>query len=141
MKVLRGARVAALAGGDVRRRRARLADGNALVEAVACLQGCQQIGMPECDVLLVQCAVRLARAPKSREIYNAMRRCQRSLQEAKGPIPPIPLHLRNAPTKLMKQLGYGKAYNLNSKEKSGLTYMPEGMENVNFFHDCHKDGS
>lgn len=61
--------------------------------------------MPECDVLLAQCAVRLARASKSTEVYRAMRRCQKSLTEAKGPLPPVPLHLRNAPTKLMKQLG------------------------------------
>lgn len=61
--------------------------------------------MPECDVLLVQCAVRLARAPKSREVYFAMKRCQRFLQETKGPLPSVPLHLRNAPTKLMKEIG------------------------------------
>ena len=61
--------------------------------------------MPECDVLLAQCAVRLARAPKSREVYTAMKRCRKSLLETKGPLPPVPLHLRNAPTKLMKQLG------------------------------------
>ncbi|XP_026757418.2 ATPase WRNIP1-like isoform X1 [Galleria mellonella] len=112
-----------------------LADPATLTEAVACLQGCQHIGKPECDVLLVQCAVRLARAPKSREVYNAMKRCQRSLVEAKGPLPPIPLHLRNAPTKLMKQMGYGSGYNLLHKNESGLEYMPEGMEDVNFFHD------
>lgn len=82
-----------------------LADQNALVEAVACLQGCQHIGMPESDILLAQCAVRLARAPKSQEVYKAMKLCQRSLSEAKGPLPPVPLHLRNAPTKLMKELG------------------------------------
>lgn len=72
---------------------------------MACLQGCQHIGMPECDVLLAQCAVRLARAPKSREVYYAMKRCQRLLAETKGPLLPVPFHLRNAPTKLMKQLG------------------------------------
>ncbi|XP_063838547.1 ATPase WRNIP1-like [Ostrinia nubilalis] len=110
-----------------------LADPNALVEAVACLQGCQNIGMPECDVLLVQCAVRLARAEKSREVYCAMKQCQRFIQETKGPLPPVPLHLRNAPTKLMKQLGYGDGYNLLEKDKSGLTYMPSGLEDINFF--------
>lgn len=82
-----------------------LADQNAVVEAVACLQGCQHIGMPECDILLVQCAVRLARATKSREVYCAMKQCQQYLQEMKGPQPSVPLHLRNAPTKLMKDLG------------------------------------
>ncbi|XP_075992533.1 ATPase WRNIP1-like [Anticarsia gemmatalis] len=110
-----------------------LADKNAIVEAVACLQGCQLIGMPECDVLLAQCAVRLARAPKSREVYSAMKRCQQSLAEAKGPLPPVPLHLRNAPTKLMKQIGYGKGYNLSHKDESGLSYMPEGLEDCDYF--------
>ncbi|CAB3250275.1 unnamed protein product [Arctia plantaginis] len=112
-----------------------LAEPNAIVEAVACLQGCQQLGMPECDVLLVQCAVRLARAPKSREVYRAMRQCQKYLAQAKGPLPPVPLHLRNAPTKLMKQLGYASGYNLLHKDESGLEYMPEGMEDCNFFQD------
>ncbi|XP_053601347.1 ATPase WRNIP1-like isoform X1 [Plodia interpunctella] len=110
-----------------------LADPTALVEAVACLQGCQHVGRPECDVLLVQCAVRLARAPKSREVYQAMKRCQQSLTQAKGPLPPIPLHLRNATSKLMKQIGYGRGYNLRHKDESGLVYMPEGMEHVDFF--------
>ncbi|KAJ0181997.1 hypothetical protein K1T71_002719 [Dendrolimus kikuchii] len=112
-----------------------LADRNALVEAVACLQGCQHIGMPECDVLLSQCAVRLARAPKSRELHDAMKRCQRSLTAARGPLPSVPLHLRNAPTKLMKQLGYGKGYNISHRDDSGLTYLPEGLEDHNFFKD------
>ncbi|CAG4998202.1 unnamed protein product [Parnassius apollo] len=109
-----------------------LGDQNAIVEAVACLHGCQHIGMPECDVLLVQCAVSLARAPKSREVYDAMKKCQLYLKETKGPLPSVPLHLRNAPTKLMKELGYAKGYNLLHKNESGLSYMPEGMENVNF---------
>ncbi|XP_022820354.1 ATPase WRNIP1-like isoform X1 [Spodoptera litura] len=112
-----------------------LADQSAIVEAVACLQGCQQLGMPECDVLLAQCAVRLARAPKSTEVYRAMKRCRKSLIEAKGPLPPVPLHLRNAPTKLMKQLGYARGYNMLHKDKSGLNYMPEGMESRDFFQD------
>ncbi|CAK1602914.1 unnamed protein product [Parnassius mnemosyne] len=109
-----------------------LGDQNAIVEAVACLHGCQHIGMPESDVLLVQCAVSLARAPKSREVYDAMKKCQLHLKETKGPLPSVPLHLRNAPTKLMKELGYAKGYNLLHKNESGLSYMPEGMENVNF---------
>lgn len=80
------------------------------MEAVSCLQGCQQVGMPECDVLLAQCAVRLARADKSTAVYRAMRRVQGSLAE--GPLPPVPLHLRNAPTKLMKDLGMHSPLNV-----------------------------
>ncbi|XP_041979460.1 ATPase WRNIP1-like [Aricia agestis] len=112
-----------------------LGDPNALVEAVACLQGCQNIGMPECDVLLAQCAVRLARSNKNNDVYKAMQRVQRSLKEAKGPLPSVPLHLRNAPTKLMKDLKYGVGYNTRHKSISGLTYMPDGLEHVNFFNE------
>ncbi|CAK1550093.1 unnamed protein product [Leptosia nina] len=112
-----------------------LADPNAVVEAVACLHGCQHIGMPESDVLLAQCAVRLARAPKSPEVYHAMKRVQQSLSAAKGPLPTVPLPLRNAPTKLMKELGYAKGYNTRHRNCSGINYMPEGLENVNFFID------
>ncbi|XP_068621582.1 ATPase WRNIP1-like isoform X2 [Battus philenor] len=110
-----------------------LGDQNAIVEAVACLQGCQHVGMPECDILLVQNAVSLARAPKSREVYDAMKRCQEYLRNAKGTLPSVPLHLRNATTKFLKDIGYGKGYNLLHKNESGINYMPEGMENVNFF--------
>ncbi|XP_050361824.1 ATPase WRNIP1-like [Nymphalis io] len=112
-----------------------LGDPSALTEAVACLQGCQHIGMPECDVLLAQCAVRLARADKSHEVYHAMKKVQRCLTEAKGPLPSVPLHLRNAPTRLMKDLGYGKGYNTKHRDHSGICYMPEGLENVNFFNE------
>ncbi|XP_038210793.1 ATPase WRNIP1-like isoform X2 [Zerene cesonia] len=112
-----------------------LGNPNAIVEAVACLEGCKHIGMPECDVLLAQCAVRLARAPKSTEVYHAMKRVQRSLRETKGPLPPVPLVLRNAPTKLMKDLGYAEGYNTRNRDSSGFGYMPEGLENVNFFNE------
>ncbi|XP_046962004.1 ATPase WRNIP1-like [Vanessa cardui] len=116
-----------------------LGDPSALTDAVACLQGCQHIGMPECDVLLAQCAVRLARADKSPEVFHAMKRVQRSLTEAKGPLPSVPLHLRNAPTKLMKDLGYGKGYNTKHRDYSGICYMPEGLENVNFFNGADEE--
>ncbi|XP_026468228.1 ATPase WRNIP1-like [Ctenocephalides felis] len=110
-----------------------LADPHALSLAVAAAQGAQLIGMPECDVLLAQCAVYLARAPKSQEVYRAMLECGSSIENCRGNLPPVPLHLRNAPTKLMKELGYGKGYNMRHKDESNLTYMPEGMENVSYF--------
>lgn len=115
-----------------------LADSRCLVEAVACAQSCQLVGAPECDVMLCQLAVRLARAPKSTEVYHAMLRCKKSIEQTKGPLPSVPLHLRNAPTKLMKELGYGQGYNTLSHEESGLTYMPDGMENVNYFKPTSK---
>lgn len=73
--------------------------------AVHTMHGCKMIGMPECDVLLAQCTTYLARAPKSRLMEDALRAAQRIVAEHKGPQPGVPLHLRNAPTKLMKNLG------------------------------------
>lgn len=110
-----------------------LADSSALPLAVSTMHGCQLLGMPECDVLLAQCAVYLARAPKSTEVYKALGRAKATIEEHKGAQPPVPLHLRNAPTRLMKNLGYGKGYNTAHKDVSNLQYMPDGMEHVNFF--------
>lgn len=110
-----------------------LADPSALRLAVSTMQGCQLIGMPECDVLLGQCAVYLARAPKSTEVYRALVATKSAISQHKGPQPVVPLHLRNEVSKLTRELGWGKNYNLKHKDVSGLTYMPEGYEGVNFF--------
>lgn len=109
-----------------------LAEPSALVVAVATLQGCQAIGMPECDVLLAQLAVYLARlddfhftrinvrlappcrdyyensyyrCPKSTEVYHALGKAKSNIEQHKGALPSVPLDLRNAPTNLMKNLG------------------------------------
>ncbi|XP_065206156.1 ATPase WRNIP1-like [Planococcus citri] len=110
-----------------------LADPQALVLAVSTLHGCQTIGMPESDVLLAQLAVYLARAPKSTEVYMALKDARKFIKEFKGPQPSVPLDLRNAPTKMMKDMGYGQHYNKQHKDVSGLTYMPEGLETLTFF--------
>ncbi|XP_067002480.2 ATPase WRNIP1 [Anabrus simplex] len=110
-----------------------LADPMALSMAVSAMHGCQLLGMPECDVLLAQCAVYLARAPKSVEVYHALGRAKKMIAEHAGPHPSVPLHLRNAPTRLMKELGYARGYNTAHKDVSNLQYMPEGMEHINFF--------
>ncbi|XP_071441882.1 ATPase WRNIP1-like [Hetaerina americana] len=109
-----------------------LADPNALALAVSAMQGCQLIGMPECDVILAQCVVYLSRAPKSREMDTAINKARECVRSHQGPLPSVPLHLRNAPTRLMKDLNYGKGYNMAPKEESGLSYMPDGMEGVTF---------
>lgn len=69
------------------------------------MQGCQLLGMPECDVLLAQCAIYLARAPKSREADTALAQAKHFIKNFEGSQPNVPMHLRNAPTKLMKDLG------------------------------------
>lgn len=112
-----------------------LADPQAVSMAMAAYQSVQLIGMPESDCIIAQCAIYLARATKSREVYDAVQRCRRDIKEWKGPLPSVPLHLRNAPTKMMKDMGFGRGYNMADKEDSGLQYMPEGMEDRNYFSD------
>uniref|UniRef100_A0A182PEP9 AAA+ ATPase domain-containing protein n=1 Tax=Anopheles epiroticus TaxID=199890 RepID=A0A182PEP9_9DIPT len=112
-----------------------LADTNALQVATATLTAVQSVGLPEADCIIAHCAVYLARAPKSREVYEAYKRCRAAIDGWKGPMPSVPLHLRNAPTKLMKDLRYGAGYNLLHKDESGLTYMPDGMEDENYFSE------
>ncbi|GAB1860546.1 ATPase WRNIP1 [Camponotus japonicus] len=80
-----------------------LADPDALGVAIDTMYGCQMIGMPECDVLLGQCTVYLAKAPKSRMVYNALKAAKKIILEHKGPQPAVPLHMRHTsclPTEL-----------------------------------------
>ena len=107
----------------------------ALPMATAAMQATQMIGRPECNVVLAECAVYLARAKKNPEVYSAMNAALKSIQECEGNLPAVPLHLRNASTKLMKDLGYGKGYSFDAAEREilNVTYMPDEMENVNFF--------
>lgn len=114
-----------------------LADPLALTQAVAAYQGCHFIGMPECEVLLAQCVVYFARAPKSIEVYNAYSNVKACLRNHQGPLPPVPLHLRNAPTRLMKDIGYGKGYKYNPmyKEPVEQEYLPEELKGIDFFKE------
>ncbi|KAL6438988.1 hypothetical protein ACFW04_003781 [Cataglyphis niger] len=112
-----------------------LADPKALGIAMHTMHGCKMIGMPECDVLLAQCTIYLAKAPKSRLMEDALRAAQKVVAEHKGPQPGVPLYLRNAPTRLMKDLGYSKGYNMRHKDESELSYLPEGLEDLDFFGD------
>lgn len=69
------------------------------------------------------------------QMDRALAKCKADIKECKGPMPSVPLHLRNAPTKMMKDLGFGAGYNMREKNKSGLEYMPEGMEDRNYFSE------
>ncbi|MCI4377078.1 hypothetical protein PGIGA_G00199430 [Pangasianodon gigas] len=112
-----------------------LADPAALAQAVSAFQACHFIGMPECEVILAQCVLYLARAPKSVEVYKAYNNVKACLRNHKGPLPPVPLHLRNAPTKLMKELGYAKGYKYNPAFNGPVDqeYLPEELRGINFF--------
>ncbi|OWK55548.1 ATPase WRNIP1 [Lonchura striata] len=114
-----------------------LADPLALTQAVAAYQGCHFIGMPECEVILAQCVVYFARAPKSIEVYRAYGNVKECLRMHTGPLPPVALHLRNAPTRLMKNLGYGKGYKYNPmyKEPVEQDYLPEELKGTDFFRE------
>lgn len=112
-----------------------LADPLALPQAVSAFQACHFIGMPECEVILAQCVIYLARAPKSVDAYKAYNNVKACLRNHKGPLPSVPLHLRNAPTKLMKQLGYAKGYKYNPafSEPVEQEYLPQELKDVDFF--------
>ncbi|XP_021866942.2 uncharacterized protein [Spinacia oleracea] len=87
-----------------------LADPNALLQAVACHQACHTVGLPECRLNLAQCVAYLALAPKSVAVYKAINEAMKVVKDSVGGNQGVPLHLRNAPTKLMGDLGYGKGY-------------------------------
>jgi len=105
-----------------------LANSQALVQAVAGYQACHFIGLPECNVVLAQVVVYLAKCKKSNELYEAYLQVEKDVKETIND--PVPIHLRNAPTKLMKNLGYGKDYkyspNFNYQEVQD--YLPSKLK-------------
>ncbi len=98
-----------------------LADTNALNVAINVFQACQFLGMPECDVHLVEAVTYLSLAPKSNAIYKARLAAAKDVKQTAND--PVPLQIRNAPTKLMKDLGYGEGYELAHNAKDKLTTM------------------
>jgi putative ATPase len=112
-----------------------LANPAALTQAVAAYTACQYIGMPECAVNLAQAAVYMAKCPKSNALYTAYGEIQRDIKEL--PNEPVPLHLRNAPTRLMKELGFGKGYkyNPNFKGRVEQDYLPEKLKGKKYYKE------
>lgn len=103
-----------------------LAGNGALALAVATFQAVERIGLPEAQYNLFHCALALARSDKSREIPDLM---YASIDLAKRfPDSPVPLHIRNAPTKLMGDLGYGKGYEWKADFKPGKGFLPDDVE-------------
>jgi putative ATPase len=111
-----------------------LADPQALVQANAAAQAVQLVGMPEASLALAQAAVYLAVAPKSNAIYAAYGAAQRDVRQR--PAYPVPLHLRNAPTALMRELGYGAGYDYPHDRPDGVgrqAYLPEQLEGTAYY--------
>jgi putative ATPase len=98
-----------------------LADTNALNVAINVFQACQFLGMPECDVHLTEAVTYLSLAPKSNAIYKARQAAKKDVKETRDE--PVPLQIRNAPTKLMKDLDYGKDYQYAHDTEAKLTNM------------------
>ena len=111
-----------------------LADPQALALTRAAAETYEQLGSPEGELALAEATLYLALAPKSNAAYLAYGAAQRAAREH-GSLPP-PLHIRNAPTRLMKQLGYGKgyAYDHDAPDRfSGQDYFPDGMARQRFY--------
>ena len=109
-----------------------LANSQALVQAVTAHNACHNIGMPECELALAQAVVYMAKCKKSNELYRAYNKVK---QDVKATMHlPVPLHIRNAPTKLMKNLGYGDGYKYSPDHdyKEDQTYLPEKLKNKKY---------
>jgi len=111
-----------------------LADPRALEQAIACMQTVHFLGMPEGDQALAQLTIYLAIAPKSDASYQALNKANGTIEATVAE--PVPLHLRNAPTKLMKEMGYAKGYRHAHREKDALTDMqclPDSLAGTTFY--------
>lgn len=110
------------------------ANPNALLLANACFQSVNVIGMPEARIILSQCTTYLATSEKSNAAYTAINEAMRYVKET--PAHPIPLHLRNAPSKLMKSMGYGKGYKYSHDHQGEVNhqeFMPEELRGHAFY--------
>ena len=106
-----------------------LADPNALLQANAAKDAVHFLGMPEANTALAQLVVYLATAPKSNRIYKAYAAALADVADTRND--PVPLHIRNAPTKLMKELGYGKEYQYDHDAPDGFSgqdFLPDKLQ-------------
>jgi len=112
------------------------ADPQALILANSVYEACAKVGMPECEVFLIQLAIYLSKAPKDNSAYVAELSVKEDIEKY-GNLP-VPMNIRNAPTKLMKELGYGKGYeydhNLKNK-KSNQQCLPDKLAGKKYVKD------
>jgi putative ATPase len=110
------------------------ADPQALVVAVAAKEAVNFIGMPEADLALAQTAIYLATAPKSNSVYVAYGKAKHDVRSNRTP--PVPMHIRNAPTRMMDELGFGKGYEYPHDHADGLVeqdYLPLAMRGTKYY--------
>lgn len=124
-----GRRLVRMAAEDI-----GLADPRAVETAMAAVEAFRLIGEPEGDLFLAEVAVYLAVAPKSDSVYKALGRARRDVRS--GPAPAVPLHLRNAPTRLTSDLGWSEGYEHAHDQSDtvvGMECMPEGMAGKRYY--------
>jgi putative ATPase len=111
-----------------------LADPRALSVALAAKDAYHFLGSPEGELAIAEAVIYLAAAPKSNRVYQAWSRAQAAARE--HPAEPVPLHIRNAPTGLMKELGYGKGYRYDHAEEghaAGQEYLPDALKGAAWY--------
>jgi putative ATPase len=117
-----------------------LADPRALRLALDCAEVYERLGSPEGELALAECVIYLAMAPKSNAVYKAFNAAKALIKQDASR--PVPMHLRNAPTQLMKQLDYGKGYRYAHDEAdafaAGESYWPEGMPAPEFYRPVER---
>ena len=117
-----------------------LADPRALRLALDASEVYERLGSPEGELALAECVVYLAVAPKSNAVYKAFNEVKALVR--KDVTRPVPMHLRNAPTKLMKSLDYGKGYRYAHDEQEGFAagehYLPEGLRGQHFYRPVRR---
>ena len=116
-----------------------LADPAALAQAVAAWQAYERLGSPEGELALAQAVVYLAGAPKSNAVYKALGQATATARQTGSVMPPA--HILNAPTRLMKDLGYGEGYAYDHDAPdafSGQDYFPDGMERQRFYRPADR---
>jgi putative ATPase len=117
-----------------------LADPRALRLALDAAEVYERLGTPEGELALAECVVYLAIAPKSNAVYKAFNEAKAFVKQ--DGTRPVPMHLRNAPTKLMKALDYGKGYRYAHDEVNGFAagerYLPDGMAEPSFYRPVER---
>ena len=116
-----------------------LADPQALTQAIAAWQGYERLGSPEGELALVQCVIYLGSAPKSNAAYRAASAANAAARETGSLMPPK--HFLNAPTRLMKDLGFGRGYEYDHEAPdafSGQSYLPEDLERRRFYQPSER---
>ncbi len=112
-----------------------LASTNALVVALSAFQACERLGMPECNLALAEAVVYLAKAPKDNSLYVAYGEAAEDVHKH-GNLP-VPMHIRNAVTKLMKEVGYGEGYKYehskDGQKNPEIDYFPDILKGRKYF--------